>query len=376
MRVGVDARHLTAGRGVARYTRALLRALAAAHPDDEWLAFVPGREPVPDAPAGVTLVRHRLPGRALFGAAAVARRPRLDRLLRGVDVVWAPAPAPLAVSAGVPLVLTVHDRSFEVRPGDFTPYERLWHRPARPPAPPARARGRACASAPEERLWHRLARPRALAARASAVVCDAEAVRDDLARAWGVAATVVAPGVLDTPAPQPPADAARPYLLFVGALEPRKGPDVLADAYARARGRGLDADLVVVGDGRLAVDGAGVRRLRAAPDSELAALYAGAVAVVAPSWLEGFGLPPVEAAAFGTPSVVSDLPVFAETLGDGALRVPPGDAAALSDALVRVVADGDLRARLGAAARQAAARYDWARAAEELHAIFARAAAR
>src|SRR4051794_34830915 len=188
MRVGVDARHLTAGRGVARYTRALLRALAAAHPEDEWLAFVPGRAPVRDAPPGVHVVRHRLPGRALFGAAAVVRRPRLDRLLGGVDVVWAPAPAPLAVSDGVPLVLTVHDRSFEVRPGDFTPYERL---------------------------WHRLARPRALARRAAAVVCDAEAVHDDLARAWGVDATVVAPGVLDAPAPEAGARSARADLPFI-----------------------------------------------------------------------------------------------------------------------------------------------------------------
>src|SRR4051794_1292037 len=350
MRVGVDARHLTAGRGVARYTRALLRALAAAHPDDEWLAFVPGREPVPDAPAGVTLVRHRLPGRALFGAAAVARRPRLDRLLGGIDVLWVPAPAPLAVSPGVPLVLTVHDRSFEVRPGDFTRYERL---------------------------WHRLARPRALAARADGVVCDADAVRADLARAWGVRATVVAPGVLDGPAPVADADRTRPYLLFVGALEPRKGPDVLAAAYARARARGLAADLVVVGEGRMTIDGPGVRRRGdAAGDAELAALYAGALAVVAPSWLEGFGLPPVEAAALGTPSVVSDLPVFAETLGDGALRVGPGDADALADALLRIATDDELRTRLAVAARAAAERFDWARAAEALHAVLARAAAR
>src|ERR687886_1505757 len=128
MRVGVDARHLTSGRGVARYTRSLLGALATTFPDDEWLAFVPGRDPVRAPPPGVRLVRHPLRGRALFGAAAVVRRPRLDRLLGGVDVIWAPAPAPLAVSGDVPLVLTVHDRSFELRPGDFTPYERLWHR--------------------------------------------------------------------------------------------------------------------------------------------------------------------------------------------------------------------------------------------------------
>jgi glycosyltransferase involved in cell wall biosynthesis len=346
MRVGVDARHLTAGRGVARYTRSLLGALAAAFPADEWLAFVPGRAPVRAPPPGVRLVRHPLPGRALFGAAAVARRPRLDRLLGGVDVVWAPAPAPLAVSPGVPLVLTVHDRSFEERPGDFTAYERL---------------------------WHRLARPRAVAARAAALVCDTEAGRADLARAWGVEATVVSPGPLATPAPAP--DGARPYLLFVGALEPRKAPDVLAAAYERARAGGLEAELVVVGDGRVPLAGPGiVRRPPPADDAALAALYAGALAVVAPSWLEGFGLPPVEAAALGTPSVVSDLPVFAETLGAGALRVPPGDATALAAALSRIERDAALRERLGAAAREAAARYDWTRAAHELHAVLARAA--
>ena len=51
--------------------------------------------------------------------------------------------------------------------------------------------------------------------------------------------------------------------------------------------------------------------------------------------------------------------MFAETLGDGALRVAPGDAEALADALVRIARDAALRVRLGAAARQAAARYDW-----------------
>ena len=118
-----------------------------------------------------------------------------------------------------------------------------------------------------------------------------------------------------------------------------------------------------------------MRRLPATTDDRaLAALYAGALAVVAPSWLEGFGLPPVVAAAFGTPSVVSDLEVFAETLGDGALRVAPGDADGLADALRRIGSDEALRDRLGAAAGAAAARYDWARSAEAMHAVLAEAA--
>ena len=134
MRVGVDGRSLAGGgrRGVAHYTSALLRALAAEFPDDDWRVLLP--RGAGEAPAGVTAVRSEWPSRVLFGAAAVAGRPRLERLLAGCDVLWAPAPAPLALGNGVPFVLTVHDRSWELRPGDFTRYERAWHALARPRA--------------------------------------------------------------------------------------------------------------------------------------------------------------------------------------------------------------------------------------------------
>ena len=338
MKVGVDARALLAGRGVARFTRGLLAALADGHGEDEWLAFVPGRTPVAPVHPRVTLVRHHLGGRALFGAAAVARRPTLAGLLGGVDVAWLPAPAPVA--PGAPYVLTVHDRSWERRPQDFSAYERA---------------------------WHRLARPRALARAAAAVTADSRAVAGELRAAWGVDAMVVSPGVDGGPTTAParePVAAPGRYLLFVGARDPRKGLDVARAAHERARARGLDAELVVVGDG-----------LRRVDDAELAALYARALAVVAPSYLEGFGLVALEAAAHGTPAVVSDLPCFAETLGDAALRVAVGDAGALADALLRIVGDDALRARLGAAARERAALYTWERAAAALHPLLARAAA-
>jgi glycosyltransferase involved in cell wall biosynthesis len=331
MKVGVDARALLAGRGVARFTRGLLAALAERFEGDEWLAFVPGRAPVEPVHPGVALVRHRVGGRALFGAAALARRPTLAALAGGADVVWLPAPAPVA--PGAPYVLTVHDRSWERRPHDFSAYERA---------------------------WHALARPRALAREAAAVTADTHAVATELLAAWGVSATVVSPGVTALPAQPRPGR----YLLYVGAREPRKGLDVLADAHARARARGLDAELVLVGDGGRRVD-----------DAELAALYAGALAVVQPSYLEGFGLPPLEAAAHGTPAVVSDLPCFAETLGDAAVRVAPGDAEALAQALLRIAGDEELRARLGTAARERAAAYTWDRAAQAMHALLAEAAA-
>ena len=356
MRVGVDGRSLVGGggRGVAHYTAALLGALASAHPEDEWRVLLP-RGPVGPLPEGLTVVRSRWPGRALFGGAAAVGRPRLDELLGGgLDVVWAPAPAPLALSKGVPLVLTVHDRSWEQRPEDFTAYERA---------------------------WHRLARPRRLARRASGVVCPTRAGRDDLIASWDLApervhAVPSAAAVRSTQAAAPPD--APPYVLFVGALEPRKAPDVLVAAHALARARGLAAELWIAGEGRLgpALAGPGVRRLGHVGDDRLAGLYRGALALVLASHLEGFGLPPVEALAAGTPVIAGDLPVLREVLSDdGALFVAPGDAAALAAALERVEREPALRDALVAAGRRAVRGLSWEASAHGTRSVLEAAAA-
>ncbi|HEV7751390.1 MAG TPA: glycosyltransferase family 1 protein [Baekduia sp.] len=327
MLVGVDARALAARRGVARYTRRMLEALAVLD-GVEVRGLVPGRDPVEPVP-GMQLRRTAQPSRVLFGAAALSGRPRLDALLGAPDVTWLPAPAPVAV--GGPFVLTVHDLSWEERPQDFTRYERA---------------------------WHRLARPRSLARRAAAVICDAPAVAAQVGERWGVAVQVVEPGVDQLALTEGAAAAARsnPYILFVGALEPRKGLDVLAAAWPRA---GLDGvELVIAGEGRETV--AGATQLGHVTDAELHALYAGALAVVLPSRLEGYGLPPREAAVHGTPSIVSDLPTLQLP---GTLRVPPGDAEALADALRRLPAE---RARLVA---ELPPPRTWTAAATELRAV-------
>jgi glycosyltransferase involved in cell wall biosynthesis len=80
---------------------------------------------------------------------------------------------------------------------------------------------------------------------------------------------------------------------------------------------------------------------------------------VCPSLAEGFGLPPVEAAACGAATVLSDIPAHRETLGEAALFFPPRDVEALRAQLVRVLADEEERRRLGAAGRVAVARLSW-----------------
>jgi glycosyltransferase involved in cell wall biosynthesis len=353
MRIGIDGRSLApgAGRGVARVTGALLAAMAARHPEDEWLVLLPAGPGAP--PPGVRARRPRAPGRVVFGLAAVSGRPRLDALLGGVDVVWLPAPAPVALSPGVPSVLTLHDLSWVARPRDFTAYERM---------------------------WHALARPRRLAERAARLMAVSEATRRDAIDRWGLdpaRIAVVAPPVAGFHRVPPRAgNGPDPYFLWVGALEPRKAPDVLEAAWRAARGRGLAARLVVVGEGRASLGGPGVERRGRVGEAELHALYAGALALVLPSRLEGYGLPPLEAARHGTPSVCSDLPALREALGpDGAAWVPAGDAEALAAALASMAGAPAQRARIAGVARRAAdARADPAPPADRLRALLAEAA--
>jgi glycosyltransferase involved in cell wall biosynthesis len=314
-------------------------------------------DPLPVGAPSVRTMRSRVPGRALFGAAAAVGRPRLDRLAGGCDVAWAPAVAPLAVSDGVPLVLTVHDISFE-HPADYTRYERL---------------------------WHRLARPERLARRATRVICPSGPVREAALARWGLAPERVRvvrsgagkPGGAGRAAePALPRGVAPPYILAVGALEPRKLPGLLVEAHALARSRGLRAGLVFAGDGPLRgeLERSQTIVLGHVSDEMLEALYDEALALACVSRDEGFGFTPVEALTRGTPVVVAELPVFAETLGDGALRVPPGNSDALADALLRLERDEALRKRLVAAGREAVANLSWERAARETRAILAEAA--
>jgi glycosyltransferase involved in cell wall biosynthesis len=360
MRIGVDGRSLRAGgqRGIARYTRCLLSALARAFPEDRYVVLVPGaasRAARALEGPNLELRETRIGGRPLFASAALTGRPRLDRMLGGCDVLWAPGVAPLAASRDVPLVLTVHDLSFEHRPPDFSPYERI---------------------------WHSVARPRRLARRAARVIAVSEAVRRELVAEWRLPPERVV-AVPSGPGSEPssaggdlPAGVRPPFLLAVGALEPRKRPEIMLEAHRRARSAGLKASLVFTGEGpmRGELAAGGATLLGYVADAQLDVLYREALGLLCVSREEGFAFTPVEALARGTPAIVADLPVFAETLGGGALRVPPGDAEALAQALLRLERDDELRARLVDAGKAAVSGLSWQRAATRTRAVLAAAA--
>ena len=372
MRIGVDIRSLLSptGRGVSHYTSALLRQMVRLDPGDEWLLLQTGarRFSLPaglDAPQ-VTLRHVRVPNRLGNLAYFSGLAPRMDRLLGGIDVFFAPNFGFLRVGSGTPYVLTVHDLSFRINPSWYTRHERL---------------------------WHGMVKPRRLVRGATRVIAVSEQTRLELERIYGVPreeVLVIHPGVDGAGEGSVGAAAlarvagryALPerYVLFLGAQNPRKNVGFMLEGYRQAREAGLESELVLAGSVSPDVEryrdrhpGLPVHQVDYVADDDRAALYGGATALMLVSHHEGFGFPPLEALAAGTPSVVSELSVFDETLGDSALRVD-GDVRELAERLLRLERDPGLREGLVGGADAIVGRFDWKRAAEETYAVLREAA--
>jgi glycosyltransferase involved in cell wall biosynthesis len=178
------------------------------------------------------------------------------------------------------------------------------------------------------------------------------------------------------------------FFLCVGALSPLKNVEQLLEAFAllRARATGRALRLVLVGRpagthwedslapliGRLGLADAIVRATYV-DESMLRALYARAIALILPSFAEGFGLPVLEAMACDTPVVISRTAALCEVAADAALHVEPGDPGALARAMERLEAEPDLRATLISRGRTRVASFSWERTARQTLAVYEQA---
>ena len=160
----------------------------------------------------------------------------------------------------------------------------------------------------------------------------------------------------------------KPFVLFVGTLEPRKNLDRLLDAWKPLAG---DADLAIAGPTGWASSETmerlqtGVRRLGYVPERDLPGLTRAATALAYPSLYEGFGFPVAQAMACGVPVLTSNVSSLPEVAGDAAVLVDPLSVDEIRSALRLLLDSADLRERLAQAGRKKAANYRWDRCAGE-----------
>jgi glycosyltransferase involved in cell wall biosynthesis len=370
VKVAVDARALLHERtGIGTYTDAIARRLATRQGLSVGLFAPRPFPPSVDGAGGWTRHTDRHP----FGIVWV-QSTLPSRLARwGADVLLA------ALTIGpargdVPFVSTVHDLTPLTNPE--------WH-----------AARTLLGFIP---LWERTVE------RAARFVCVSETTaRDLVARYPETAPRVrVAPNGVEagffTPAPDGSADAlqrtrqryagGRPYILYLGTLEPRKNVEALVVACERLWGRRRSRpDLVLAGGAGWKTAGLHRRIVRSAyrdkihvtgyaPREAARELYRAAEAFAYPSLAEGFGLPVLEAMACGIPVVASTADALVEVGGDAALYAPPRSPEELSRRLERILEDAELRARLREAGPRRAARFTWDEAAERTALAIAEAA--
>lgn len=170
----------------------------------------------------------------------------------------------------------------------------------------------------------------------------------------------------------------RPYALMVANLSPNKNVRVVVEALKLLADQGERPTVCLVGrdpggalaamlDGRTDID---LVRVEGISDAELSAYYAHARMFINTSLMEGFCLPVLEAQAFGTPVICSNLPVLREVAGDGAMFVDPRDPADVAQAIMEVTRSDPVRDDLARRAQMNVQRFSWEKAARETEAVF------
>ncbi len=357
VRIGVNAHLLSLAQsyrsaGINGYLQQLLRRLPEADPTLTYTVFTGERRYT--GAAGVDVRHSRWPTQrpALRIAWEQVVQPGAARRAH-VDLLHEPAFVGPVVG-GPPFVVTVHDLSFLLYPRAFRPFNRIYLR-----------------------LVTNLS-----VQKAKRVIAVSENTKQDLVRTCHLSPNkidVIYNGLDECfqPLPKEQVEQFRArrglperFILFVGTLEPRKNVLRLIEAYAQlpkdrpplllVGGKGwlYDEVFALVADRALTDE---VRFVGYVPAEDLPWWYNAAEVFVYPSLYEGFGLPPLEAMACGTPVITSDASSLPEVVGQAALRVDPNDTGMLAQAMERALTDRELYEQLRTAGLVRARGFAWAK---------------
>lgn len=333
MRIGIDIRCLMEGTrtGVEEYTVGVLERMFAEDKKNKYFLFVNSFKKIKgdlswlEKYPNVEIKNYGFPNKLFNFLVWFFGWPKIDLLLGGVDVFFAPNISFMALSKNCKFVLTMHDLSFERFPEHFSR---------------------------KRNLWHFILNPRKLCKRADLILAVSDSTKEDLVGMYGIS-----PNKIQTVYPLGNIEKfenagikgddierlirryglPEEYILFLGTIEPRKNLVSLVRAFERLRERNRnfeDLHLVLAGQvgwsyGEIleAVKKSNCKEkilfIGFVHDEDKPKLYKFAKMFVYPSFFEGYGFPPVEAMASGTPVVTSNCSSVPEVVSDAAILVDP-----------------------------------------------------
>lgn len=359
MRIGIDARSLQEpfGGGVTEYTRNLLKNIFAIDQRNEYVLFLNSvKTKLADLlqfkQSNIKIVAKSVPNKFLNSSFTLFKRPYLDELLGGVDVLFLPNINFVAFSPKVKTVLTIHDLSFELMPEFYS------------------LKGR---------IWHQVIRPKRMIKQVDRIIAVSHSTASDLQKYYQVPEekiTVIHSGIEHQLCAQVDENSIsqirrkyslpKKYILTLGAGDPRKNSISLIEAYQQLENRISDMPhLVLVGVDKIKNDSDKIHSLPYLSSEEKRVLLARATCLIYPSYYEGFGFPPLEAMAAGTPVIASNNSSLPEVVGEAGILINPDDTAELVFALKQVLLDNKLRENLIHRGKQKAQEFSWQQSAKK-----------
>jgi glycosyltransferase involved in cell wall biosynthesis len=359
MKIGIDARTYFLRSGIGRYCRNTCDAMVRLAPEIQFTWLISNQKNPQDFGANTINRQLSVTEASLNDPGAEARWLAGDMRATGANSAWFPSFA-VPESLGLPSVVTVHDLTVFLFPDHHEPDTVAYVARAIEEAARRAERILVDSASTQQDLLHRFPR---LTGRVDVAYPGVDESFFHHSDNNGVVALHQRLGLHKGS-----------YFLYVGSIEPRKNLERLIEAYATCAAA---SDIALVLGGLPRWKSEGVLKRAAAyngpgrillpgfiADNELPQLYSNALALVYPSLYEGFGLPPLEAMACGTPVITSRSSSLPEVTGEAAVYVDPENTEELACALDRIAADSALRRSLSTRGLARAAEFTWDRTAQ------------
>lgn len=377
MIIGIDIRSLVEGKqsGVEEYTINLLKNLFKIDSKNEYRLFCNAYKTKSldisqfRSFKNVKIYKFNWPNKILNLSFRILNYPKIDKMLGGINLFFAPNIMFFGISQNSKLILTIHDLSYEYYKNFLT----FWRR-----------------------AWHKFVNPKRLAKKADKIICPSYSTKNDLMKTYGIPAEkieVIYSGLSNAAGSdhalwnnvgtiRKKYNLPEKFILFLGTFEPRKNIIGIISAYKlfnlqccthyklvlagsggwknkkifeKIKKEDLEKDIVLPG----CID----------PNDKQIVLSLASLFVY-PSFYEGFGFPPLEAMAAGTPVITSSCSSLPEIVGSGAFLVNPYNIEEIAQAMCQILSDNKLRENLVKKGYEQVKKFKWEETARRTLKVF------